>query len=97
MDRLCVAVCGAMLMALPAVATARPFNDPRSEQTEAIEQAKAIVPRDPACHTLTMAAAGGPLPRDPDTLVVRWIGFSNFELVYKGHIKIGRASCRERV
>ena len=86
MDRLCVAVGGAILMALPAIAAARPFNDPRSEQTEAIEQAKATVPRDPACHTLTMAAAGGPLPRDPDTLLVRWIGFSNFELVYKGHV-----------
>src|SRR5215475_2036481 len=62
----------------------RPFNDPRSELNEALDQA--VEPRDPACYTRTLASTGGALPRSPHTLTVRWIGYSNFELVYNGHI-----------
>ena len=80
------------VVALVAVATlsgntqARPFNDPRSETSDAIDQAAATEPRDAACHARTLAAAGGAMPRNPHTLAVRWLGYSNFELVYNGHI-----------
>lgn len=39
--------------------------------------------QDPACQTLTPAAAGGPLPRNPDVLVLRYLGVSNYELSYR--------------
>ena len=64
----------------------RPFTDPRSERSEAIDQAAALEPRDPACHARTLVSAGGAFPHNPHTLAVRWIGFSNFELVYNGRI-----------
>src|SRR5215831_9930422 len=65
---------------------ARPFNDPRSERNDAIDQAAATEPRDHACDARTLASTGGAMPRNPHTLAVRWIGYSNFELVYGGHI-----------
>src|ERR1700746_1563403 len=71
-----------------AMAQARPFNDPRSERNEAIDQAAAGEPRDPACDARTLASTGGAMPRNSHTLAVRWIGYSNFELVYDGHILV---------
>jgi L-ascorbate metabolism protein UlaG (beta-lactamase superfamily) len=65
---------------------ARPFNDPRSEKNDAIDQAAVNEPRDQACYTRSLASAGAPMPRNEHTLVVRWMGYSNFELVYAGHI-----------
>jgi L-ascorbate metabolism protein UlaG (beta-lactamase superfamily) len=65
---------------------ARPFTDPRAERSDALDQAAALEPRDPACHARTLVAAGGAFPRNPHTLAVRWAGFSNFELVYNGRI-----------
>ena len=41
---------------------------------------------DPACQELTPASAGGPLPRSSDTAVIRWLGHTNYELVYGGHV-----------
>jgi len=38
---------------------------------------------EPACRTLMPAAAGGPLPSHPDVLVLRFLGFSNYELAYR--------------
>jgi len=67
-------------------APARPFTDPRAERSDAIDQAAALEPRDPACQARTLVAAGGAFPRNPHTLAVRWVGFSNFELVYNGRI-----------
>ena len=69
-------------------ASAAPFVDPRSEQTDAIDANPAFArePRDPACQARTLVSTGGASPRNPNTLAVRWIGFSNFELVYKGRI-----------
>jgi L-ascorbate metabolism protein UlaG (beta-lactamase superfamily) len=67
-------------------ASARPFTDPRSERSDAIDQAAALEPRDPACRASTLVSAGGAFPRNPHTLAVRWIGFSNFELVYNGRV-----------
>jgi L-ascorbate metabolism protein UlaG (beta-lactamase superfamily) len=65
---------------------ARPFTDPRAERSEAIDQAAALEPRDPACRARSLVSAGGAFPHNPHTLAVRWIGFSNFELVYNGRI-----------
>jgi L-ascorbate metabolism protein UlaG (beta-lactamase superfamily) len=71
---------------MTAGAHARPFIDPRAEANEAIDQAAASEPRDPACHDRSLAATGGAMPRNPHTLAVRWMGYGNFELVHDGHI-----------
>jgi L-ascorbate metabolism protein UlaG (beta-lactamase superfamily) len=78
----------AMIVAATMIASAhaRPFIDPRAETSDAIDQAAASEPRDPACHDRTLAATGGAMPRSPHTLAVRWTGYGNFELVYGGHI-----------
>ena len=77
----------ALLVAgLSCTAMARPFNDPRGERSDAIDQSAALEPRDPACQVRTLVSTGGPFPRNPHTLAVRWIGFANFELVYNGRI-----------
>ena len=39
--------------------------------------------QEPACQTLMPAAAGGPLPRNPDVVVLRFLGVSNYELAYR--------------
>ena len=74
------------IMQFSGAAMARPFTDPRAERSDAIDQAAALEPRDPACHARTLVSAGGAFPRNPHTLAVRWIGFSNFELVYNGRV-----------
>lgn len=80
----------ALLVALATAAQSRPFNDPRSERIPAIEADAgfAAQPRDPACHTSTLASTGGALPAEPSTLAIRWTGFANFELSYKGQIML---------
>jgi L-ascorbate metabolism protein UlaG (beta-lactamase superfamily) len=77
-----------VVVAASSIAQARPFTDPRSDRTQAIDaDAKfAAEPRDPACYASVLASTGGELPRSPNTLVVRWTGFSNFELVYNNQI-----------
>jgi L-ascorbate metabolism protein UlaG (beta-lactamase superfamily) len=79
-----------LLTALTAAAAARPFNDPRAERIPAIEADSAFAsqPRDPACHAATLASTGGALPANPSTLAIRWTGFANFELSYKGQIML---------
>jgi len=42
--------------------------------------------QDPACQSLRPAAAGGPLPTSADTLVIRWLGHTNYELTYRGRV-----------
>jgi L-ascorbate metabolism protein UlaG (beta-lactamase superfamily) len=44
------------------------------------------VGRDPGCVAPTLVSTGGPAPADPQTLAIRWIGYSNFELAYNGQI-----------
>jgi L-ascorbate metabolism protein UlaG (beta-lactamase superfamily) len=87
MKHLSLTVIGVAIMAiwLPA-AHARLFIDPRAETNDAIDQAAATEPRDPACHDRILASTGGAMPRHPHTLAVRWTGYGNFELVYGGHI-----------
>jgi L-ascorbate metabolism protein UlaG (beta-lactamase superfamily) len=68
-------------------ACAQPFSDPRSERSDAFAAAAfTSLPRDPACYGDRLTSTGGPGPQNPHTLVVRWTGFSNFELAYKGKI-----------
>jgi L-ascorbate metabolism protein UlaG (beta-lactamase superfamily) len=42
--------------------------------------------QDPACQSLTPVSAGGIAPKDPDTLVVRWLGMMNYELAYRDQV-----------
>ena len=39
--------------------------------------------QEPACQTLTPSAAGGPMPRDPNVMVLRYLGVSNYEMAYR--------------
>src|SRR5205085_3436397 len=41
---------------------------------------------EPGCHSPTLVSTGGEFPSNPRTLAIRWTGFSNFELVYKGQV-----------
>ena len=41
---------------------------------------------DPGCQNATLVSTGGDFPRNPQTLAIRWTGFSNFELAYKGQV-----------
>jgi L-ascorbate metabolism protein UlaG (beta-lactamase superfamily) len=78
----------ALAATLATAVQARPFNDPRAEQIPAIESDAGFAgqPRDPACHASVLASTGGALPANPNTLAIRWTGFANFELSYKGQI-----------
>jgi L-ascorbate metabolism protein UlaG (beta-lactamase superfamily) len=50
------------------------------------QSARPAMQQDPACQMLTPVSAGGALPKDPETLVVRWLGTTNYELVYRGNV-----------
>ena len=67
---------------------AQPFSDPRSEHNDALSRRAEFLaqPHDPACSSDRLTSTGGPGPQNPHTLAVRWTGFSNFELAYKGKI-----------
>jgi len=41
---------------------------------------------DPACQAATLVSTGGAFPSNASTLAIRWTGYSNFELAYKGQI-----------
>jgi L-ascorbate metabolism protein UlaG (beta-lactamase superfamily) len=75
-------------VAFSHVAFSRPFTDPRSERNDAVEADPgfAATPRDSACSAATLVSTGGPPPHNARTLVVRWTGFSNFELAYRDKI-----------
>jgi L-ascorbate metabolism protein UlaG (beta-lactamase superfamily) len=82
----CLAALAAVLAT--GAALSRPFFDPRSERFDAIDSdpAFAAAAPDPACTTAKLVATGGPTPRSPHTLAVRWTGYSNFELAYRDKI-----------
>jgi L-ascorbate metabolism protein UlaG (beta-lactamase superfamily) len=69
-------------------AFSRPFTDPRAERSDAVEADPgfAAAPRDAACSATKLVSTGGPAPRNPYTLAVRWTGFSNFEIAYRDKI-----------
>jgi L-ascorbate metabolism protein UlaG (beta-lactamase superfamily) len=52
----------------------------------AAQSAKAAMQQDPACQSLTPVSAGGPAPKGPETVVVRWLGWTNYEIAYRGEV-----------
>jgi L-ascorbate metabolism protein UlaG (beta-lactamase superfamily) len=71
----------AMTVAMAAgCATTKPFIDPRAAG------AATGGATDPGCTSTTLVSTGGPFPRDPTTLALRWTGFANFEMVYNGQV-----------
>jgi hypothetical protein len=52
----------------------------------AAQNTKAAMQQDPACQSLTAVSAGGPVPKDPNTVVVRWLSFTNYELAYGNNV-----------
>jgi L-ascorbate metabolism protein UlaG (beta-lactamase superfamily) len=49
-------------------------------------RAMARLAQDPACTTPKPASAGGLMPKGRDTVVLRWLGVSNYELAFRGQI-----------
>jgi L-ascorbate metabolism protein UlaG (beta-lactamase superfamily) len=49
-------------------------------------QAQAASTDTDACHGLVPTAMGGPMLRDPDMIMLRWLSTSNYELVYGGQV-----------
>jgi L-ascorbate metabolism protein UlaG (beta-lactamase superfamily) len=49
-------------------------------------RAMAMLAQDPACTTPKVASAGGPLPKGSNTVVLRWLGVSNYELSYRDQV-----------
>ena len=51
--------------------------------------------QEPACQSLMPAASGGPLPRNPDVVVLRFLGVSNYELAYRDQVVLLDAAIDE--
>ena len=49
-------------------------------------RAMAMLAQDPACTTPKVASAGGPMPKGSNTVVLRWLGVSNYELSYRDQV-----------
>lgn len=47
------------------------------------QNASAVFSSDAACQTLTPASVGGPQPKNPNLVVVRWLGHTNYEIAYR--------------
>ena len=41
---------------------------------------------DAGCEVSRLVSTGAPFPRDPRQLAIRWTGYSNFELAYRGQV-----------
>ena len=50
------------------------------------QNARAEMQRDPACQMLAPASTSGVMPKSPETVVVRWLGHTNYELVYRDNV-----------
>lgn len=66
----------ALLAASPLLAAEQQSMDPRFSPQ----------PTEPACRSLTLASTGGPTLKDSKILLLRWLGFSTYELVYGNQI-----------
>lgn len=42
--------------------------------------------QEPACQTLKPASTGGPMPNNPDVMVLRYLGRANYEVAYRGKV-----------
>jgi L-ascorbate metabolism protein UlaG (beta-lactamase superfamily) len=82
-----IALAAVLLLGTHAV-FARPFNDPRSDRSDAVDADQALMqqPRDPACAAPVLVSTGGAAPKDPHTLALRWTGFSNYEIAHGGKV-----------
>jgi L-ascorbate metabolism protein UlaG (beta-lactamase superfamily) len=49
-------------------------------------QGMAALAQDPACSATKIAAAGGPMPKGQNTIVMRYLGVSNYELAYRDQV-----------
>ena len=49
-------------------------------------KALAALAQDPACQVPKIAAAGGPMPKGQNTIVLRYLGVSNYELAYRDQV-----------
>ena len=47
--------------------------------------------QEPACQTLTTTAMGGPAPRNPNLLVMRYLGASNHEIAFRDSVVLFNA------
>ena len=56
-----------------------------SSDLSAADEEQGVLSEDDACNSLTPASVGGPMPAG-DTLVVRWLGTSNYEVAYRGKV-----------
>ena len=45
-----------------------------------------VLAQDPACVSTRIAAAGGPMPKGQNTIVMRYLGVSNYELAYRDQV-----------
>ena len=54
-----------------------------STRTVHTQRGGSALSREPACNTLAMASTGGPMPKNPNTLVFRWLGTANQEIVFR--------------
>ena len=81
--RLWVAAIAALAAFGCSVGGVRQYADPRDAGAA---DARSIGGGDAGCSSRTLVSTGGPLPRDPRTLAVRWTGYANFELVYNGQV-----------
>jgi L-ascorbate metabolism protein UlaG (beta-lactamase superfamily) len=53
-----------------------------ASNTQAAAQSKS----DDACTSLVPAAMGGPMLKDKNKIVLRWLSTSNYELAFRGHV-----------
>ena len=49
-------------------------------------QRASALSKEPACNTLALASTGGPMPKNPSTLVFRWLGTANHELAFRDSV-----------
>ena len=81
MNKLCWLIVMTCVAAAASGATVAQFADPRQPGVAIGGPAG-----DPGCTSTTLVSTGGPFPRDPQTLALRWTGFANFEMAYNGQI-----------
>ena len=53
---------------------------------EALAQRGDPLAMEPACQTLRLASTGGPLPKDPDVIVLRYLGSANHEIAFRDNV-----------
>ena len=49
-------------------------------------QKSAPLASEPACRTLDLASINGPMPKDRNVVVLRWLATSNFEIAYRDNV-----------